>query len=64
VQRIIIFDSDPAGLACHEPGNLERGGVWNWMLNEWVNGSIIVIPAIVDYEVRRSLISNELWDLV
>jgi toxin FitB len=64
VARFIVFDSDPAGLACHEPGNLERGGVWNWMLNERADGSIIVIPAIVDYEVRRSLISNDLWDSV
>jgi toxin FitB len=64
VARIFIFDSDPAGLVCHEPGNPERAGVWNWMLKEWVAGAIIVIPAIVDYEVRRSLILAETWESV
>jgi hypothetical protein len=62
VARIFIFDSDPAGLACHEPGNPERGDLWNWMIKERVAGAIIVIPAIVDYEVRRSLILAEAWD--
>jgi predicted nucleic acid-binding protein len=56
VARIFIFDSDPAGLVCHDPGSPERGGVWNWMFKEWIAGAIIVVPAIVDYEVRRSLI--------
>jgi predicted nucleic acid-binding protein len=56
VARIFIFDSDPAGLVCHDPGSQERGGVWNWMFKEWIAGAIIVIPAIVDYEIRRSLI--------
>ena len=51
--RIFIFDSDPAGLVCHDPGSPERGGVWNWMFKEWSAGAIIVIPAIVDYEIRR-----------
>jgi predicted nucleic acid-binding protein len=64
VARIFIFDSDPAGLVCHEPGSLERVGVWNWMLKEWVAGSVIVIPAVVDYEVRRSLILAETWESV
>ena len=60
--RIFILDSDPAGLACHEPGNPEAGDLRNWMFKEWTAGAIIVIPAIVDYEVRRSLILAEAWD--
>jgi predicted nucleic acid-binding protein len=62
VARIFIFDSDPAGLASHEPGNPERGYLRHWMIKETTANAIIVIPAIVDYEVRRSLILAEAWD--
>ena len=54
--RIIVFDSDPAGLACHTLGNHEASDLRAWMYGEWVQGAMIVIPEIVDYEVRRSLI--------
>ena len=54
--RIFILDSDPSGLACHGPGNSEAGEFRVWMYGEWANGAIVVIPEIVDYEVRRSLI--------
>jgi predicted nucleic acid-binding protein len=56
VARILILDSDPSGLACHGPGNSEAGDFRAWMYGEWVGGTMIVIPEIVDYEVRRSLI--------
>lgn len=62
--RIIIFDSDPAGLACHDPGNPEGGDLRHWMIKEWTNGSTILIPAIIDYEVRRELIFKGLEDAV
>jgi predicted nucleic acid-binding protein len=62
VARIFIFDSDPAGLACHEPGNSEGSDLRLWMSKEWSDGAIIVIPAIIDYEVRRELVLNELWE--
>ncbi len=60
--RIILFDSFPTGLACHGKGNSEAADFRAWMYGEWVNGSLLIIPAIVDYEVRRSLIRNEAWD--
>jgi predicted nucleic acid-binding protein len=62
VARIFIFDSDPAGLACHDPGNSERGDLRTWMIKELIDGATIVIPAIIDYEVRRSLNLAEAWD--
>ncbi len=60
--RILVFDSDPAGLACHGQGNSEANEFRAWMGGEWGAGSILVIPAIVDYEVRRSLILAEAWN--
>ena len=60
--RIFIFDSDPAGLACHDPGNPERGDLRIWMFKESADKAIFVIPAIVDYEIRRELIRSEAWD--
>jgi predicted nucleic acid-binding protein len=32
------------------------------MIKESVDGAMFVIPAIVDYEIRRSLILAEAWD--
>jgi len=64
VARIFIFDSDPAGLACHEPGNPDGKDLRSWMDKEWADGAILVIPAIIDYEVRRELIRKKLWDAV
>ena len=60
--RIFVFDSDPAGLAAHERANAESADLRLWMTKESIDGALIVIPAIVDYEVRRSLILNEAWD--
>jgi predicted nucleic acid-binding protein len=61
VSRIFLFDGDPAGLACHERGNPESGYLRHWMIKEITAGAQIVIPAIVDYEIRRSLILAEAW---
>ena len=60
--RILVFDADPAGLACHGKGNSEAVDFRAWMHGEWAAGSILIIPAMVDYEVRRSLILAEAWD--
>jgi hypothetical protein len=65
-RQIFLLNSDPTGLACHEPGNLEAGRFRAWMygqLHAKVRAEII-IPAIVDYEIRRELILGELWGAV
>jgi hypothetical protein len=62
VQRIIVFDSDPTGLVCHEPGNPDGEALRNWMFKEWSDGATIIVPAIIDYEVRRELIRKEFTD--
>jgi len=54
--RISIFDSDPAGLACDAPEKEQTRAFQGWMKEELDEGAILVIPEIVDYEIRRSLI--------
>jgi predicted nucleic acid-binding protein len=65
-RRIFILDSDPTGLACHEPGNLEAVKFRAWMYGQRYAKveAEIVIPAIIDYEIRRELVLNELGDAV
>lgn len=62
-RRIFLLNSDPTGLVCHEPGNLEAGRLRAWMYGQ-IHAKVqaeIIIPAIVDYEIRRELILGELW---
>ncbi len=65
-RRIFLLNSDPTGLVCHEPGNLEAGRLRAWMYGQ-IHAKVqaeIIIPAIVDYEIRRELILGELWGAV
>ena len=65
-RRILLLNSDPTGLACHEPGNLEAGRFRAWMYGQ-LHAKVpaeLIIPAIVDYEIRRELILGELWGAV
>ena len=53
----------PSGLACHEPEEPREGEISDTGCSKNRSpGAIIVIPAIVDYEIRRSLILAEAWD--
>ena len=62
--RVIALDSGPLGMASHAPGNLDADAFRYWMFEAWSNGALIIVPEIVDYEVRRSLILAELWDAI
>ena len=60
--RIFVFDSDPTGLACHHSGGSEAVNFRVWLAEQWASSLILVIPEIIDYEVRRSLILAESWN--
>jgi len=47
-------------MACQKLGKPEAIAFRNWMWQEYSGGSIIVIPEIVDYEVRHSLVLERL----
>jgi hypothetical protein len=56
VSRLILLDSEPAGLASN-PRDSEKSGrskVWLW--NVLAAGDRVMIPEIIDYEVRRELL--------
>jgi predicted nucleic acid-binding protein len=56
VARIIVLDSGPLGDACRRRGRLEVERLRRWLLLARANGTIVAIPEIADYEVRRGLI--------
>jgi predicted nucleic acid-binding protein len=64
VARVIALDAGPFGMAGHGPGNPKASDLRVWMFTAWANGAVIVVPEIVDYEVRRSLILAELWESI
>jgi len=51
----LILDSEPAGLACHSEAKEQARLFQERMKQELDAGALIVIPEIVDYEVRRAL---------
>ncbi len=53
--RILILDSDPAWLICHSEAKDEARLFQERMKKERDAGALVVIPEIVDYEVRRAL---------
>ena len=54
--RIIVLDAGPVGMACHESRNDEASDFRTWAWAEAARGSMIIVPEIADYEVRRSLL--------
>ncbi|MGP0062443.1 MAG: hypothetical protein ACLQGP_02415 [Isosphaeraceae bacterium] len=56
--RIIVLDSGPLGDACRRRGHPDVEHLTLWLHQVMANGSMLAIPEIADYEVRRGL----LWD--
>lgn len=54
--RIIVLDSGPLGDACRRRGSPDVERLRLWLLRMRTGGSIVAIPEIADYEVRRGLI--------
>jgi predicted nucleic acid-binding protein len=56
VARVIVLDSGPLGDACRKSGNPDVERLRIWCHQTKANGSIVAIPEIADYEVRRGLL--------
>jgi predicted nucleic acid-binding protein len=56
VARIIVMDFGPLGDACRRRGSPEVERLRYWLAVTRINGAIVAIPEIADYEVRRGLI--------
>jgi hypothetical protein len=56
VARIIVLDSSPLGDACRKRGKADVEDLAIWRIQAQVNGAIIAVPEIADYEVRLGLL--------
>jgi predicted nucleic acid-binding protein len=56
VARLIFLDSEPLGLASQARGKLKADACRAWLQALDAAGARILVPEIVDYEVRRELV--------
>ena len=54
--RIIVLDSGPLGQVSHPQATSENLACAQWMQARLADGAVIVIPDIIDFEVRRELL--------
>jgi len=54
--KVIALDSTPLGLITQRPGAAEADACREWASSKIAAGIGIIVPEIVDYEVRRELI--------
>ena len=54
--RSIFLDSEPLGLASQARGKPKADACRAWLVAMESAGALIIVPAIVDYEVRRELV--------
>jgi predicted nucleic acid-binding protein len=56
VARLIFLDSEPLGLASQARGKPKADACRGWLQGLEAAGARILVPEIVDYEVRRELV--------
>lgn len=54
--RLVFLDSGPLGLASKPAGKAEADACRTWLSALEAAGVVIIVPEIVDYEVRRELV--------
>ncbi len=54
--RVILLDSTPLGLVTHPNPGLQALACKHWLQAQMQCGSQIIVPEIVDYELRRELL--------
>jgi predicted nucleic acid-binding protein len=58
--RVIVLDSGPLGLLMHTKRTKEGVACRTWLARQLAAGVRVVVPGIVDYELRRELIRGKL----
>jgi predicted nucleic acid-binding protein len=56
VARLVFLDSEPLGLASQARGKPAADACRAWLLAAEAAGARVLVPEIVDYEVRRELV--------
>ena len=54
--KLVFLDSEPLGLASKPPGKADADTCRSWLSTLELAGALVLIPEIVDYEVRRDLV--------
>src|SRR4051794_4176796 len=54
--RFIVLDSTPLGLLTQRPGATDADACRRWLAAKTAAGLAVIVPKIVDYELRRELI--------
>lgn len=60
MRRAIVLDSGPLGLLMHTKRTKERDDCRSWLARHLSGGVRVVVPEIVDYELRRELLRANL----
>jgi hypothetical protein len=58
VAKLVFLDSEPLGLASKRAGKADADACRAWLYTLEAAGIIVMVPEIVDYEVRRELIRS------
>ncbi len=58
---IMLLDSGPLGLATNPNNSAEAAACRNWLEAMLASEHSVVLPEIVDYEIRRELLRGEKW---
>src|SRR5262249_18677062 len=53
---MVFLDSEPLGLASQARGKPNAHACWSWLAALEAAGAEVVIPEIIDYEIRRELV--------
>lgn len=59
--RLVVLDSGPLWLAVSPMGKPQADACRDWLAGVEAGGSVIAVPEIADYEVRRELILRGAW---
>jgi predicted nucleic acid-binding protein len=54
--KFIVLDSTPLGLLTQRKGRPTSNSSRRWLAEKLANGNRIVVPEIIDYELRRELL--------
>ena len=58
MSRIVALDAGPVGLATKAPGRPDAAACLAWIRGLEVAGSVVAVPEIARYEVRRELLRS------
>lgn len=59
--RVVALDSGPLGMIAHPRPNRE---IATWFQQLLASGTVVILPEIADYEVRRSLLLENLTESI